>query len=174
MSSLLLPLLLGGANLASQLFAKKPTQQKFTSLTPEQEQLQNQLLSLLTQGGDQEGLLGELFGEKGFEQFAAPYRREFFESTLPGIAERFTSLGAQKSSGFQQALTRSAESLSEKLAGLRSQQQFGALGGLLGRGLQPTFTTGFRPGSPGILSDFLSPINLAYGQHIGSKLGGLL
>lgn len=119
----LLPLLLGGGNILSKFFEKKPSQERFSRFTPEQEQFQKQILQLLGGAGGQEGFLGKLLGDKGFDEFAAPYRREFFESTVPGIAERFSNLNAQRSSGFQQALARSAEGLSEKLAGIRGQQQ---------------------------------------------------
>ena len=181
MPAWLIPLLLGGANVAAKFFEKGPKEERFSRFTPEQEQLQKQLLSLLGGAGGQEGLLGRLLGQEGFDEFAAPYRREFFESTVPGIAERFSggfgvpgAASAQRSSGFQQALARSAERLSENLASMRGQQQFGSLGTLLGGGMQPSFTTGYQAGSRGPLADFLSPINQAYGQHLASQLGGLL
>lgn len=174
MPAWLIPLLLGGANLASKFFEKKPGEERFSRFTPEQERFQQQLLELLGGAGGSEGILGKLFGKEGFDEFASPYRREFFESTVPGIAEKFTSLNAQRSSGFQNALARSAEGLSEKLAGLRGQQQLGALGSLLGGGLQPSFTTGYQAGSKGPLAEFLGPINQAYGQYLGGQLGGML
>ena len=174
MPTWLIPLLLGGANVASRLFQREPREERFSRLTPQQEQLQNQILSLLGGSQENEGVLGRLLGSEGMDEFAAPYRREFFESTIPGIAERFTSLGAQRSSGFQQALARSAEGLSERLANVRGQQQLGVLGSLLGGGLQPSFTTGYQAGSRGPLADFLSPINQAYGQHLASQIGSRL
>jgi hypothetical protein len=53
------------------------------------------------------------------EQFEAPYRREFQEQTVPGIAERFTGLDAQRSSAFQQTMGQAGASLMERLASLR-------------------------------------------------------
>ena len=90
MPAWLIPLLLGGANVAAKFFEKKPSEERFSRFTPEQEQFQNQILQLLGSAGGQEGLLGRLLGDEGFDEFATPFRREFFESTVPGIAERFS------------------------------------------------------------------------------------
>lgn len=174
LSSILLPLILGGTGIVSKLLEKPAEEKRFQQFTPEQQRLQSQLLSLLGGAGGEEGLLGELLGEKGLEKFAAPARKEFFEQVVPGIAERFTGLGAQRSSGFQQALARSGEDLATRLSGLRGQQQLGALSSLLGTAFKPSFVTAYQPAEKGPLAEFLSPITQLYGQHLGSKLGGML
>lgn len=66
---------------------------------------------------------------EAMEAFEAPYMRQFEEEIIPMIAQRFSGLGegAQQSSGFQHALTRSATDLQERLAALRGGMQMQAL-----------------------------------------------
>lgn len=106
------------------------------TMNPQQMQLFQQLLQqmqgvqglnqnpLYQQGADywQNLLKG---GDEAFEKFEAPYKRQFNEQTVPGLAERFSGMGAgaQKSSAFGQALSSAGASLSENLAGLRSGLQ---------------------------------------------------
>lgn len=171
----LIPALIASANLASKFFEKKPKTQKFEAFTPQQTQLQNQLASLL--GGEgQGGVLDRLFGQEGFEEFAAPYKRMFEEQIVPGLAEKFSggfgapgAASAQGSSGFQQQLARSGEDLMSSLAQIRGQQQFGALPELLQGAMKPSFGTGYTAGRRGPLADFLSPINQAYGNYLGQR-----
>jgi hypothetical protein len=79
----------------------------------------------------QQALLGQL-GPEGDERFAAPFMRQFNEQIIPGLAERFSGLGAgsQSSSSFQQALGTSGADLSERLAAMSGQRQQSAMGGL--------------------------------------------
>ncbi len=71
--------------------------------------------------------------------FEAPYLRQFNEQIVPGLAERFSGLGAgaQSSSAFSQALGAAGAGLQENLAGLRGQLQLGALPQALGYAQQP-------------------------------------
>lgn len=64
---------------------------------------------------------------RALEAFQAPYLRQFREEILPSIAERFTQLGGQKSSAFNQALAQQATGLTERLAALRSGMQMQAV-----------------------------------------------
>ena len=110
--------------------------QKLSKYTPQQMNAQNQVLSQALSG---------LQGNMGsFEPFAQRARTQFNQQTIPGIAERFTSLGAgaQRSSAFQQQLGQAGAGLEEALAALGSQhglQQNQQLMQLLGIGLQPQF-----------------------------------
>lgn len=57
--------------------------------------------------------------EDHYQDFAAPYMRQFREQIVPEIAERFTGPNAQKSSAFQQALGGAGAGLAENLASLK-------------------------------------------------------
>src|SRR5574338_1040708 len=80
-----------GDETKGSLFTKPEKFREFEKFTPEQTSLLGNLRSALTGQGQipQGGLLGQLFSPEGFEAYAAPARREFFESTVPGLAERF-------------------------------------------------------------------------------------
>lgn len=124
-------------------------------------------------------------GLQGLQQnplnFAPIEQRElsrFQQEVVPGLAERFTSLGsgAQGSSAFRGALSQGASDLGERLAGLRSQfalQSQAPLQNLLNLGTQQRFQQQFIPGSPSGLSSLLSSILPALGLTAGSYFGGL-
>ena len=57
--------------------------------------------------------------QEATQEFAAPYMRQFNEQIVPQIAERFSGLGAQRSSGFQQAMGSAGGDLMERLAALK-------------------------------------------------------
>jgi hypothetical protein len=108
-----------------------------------QEGLQNQLLQMLQgqlgQGGSfgqaQNYLQNLLSGSpESMQAFQAPAMRQFNEQIVPGLAERFSGLGAgaQSSSAFQQALGQAGAGLAENLQALRSGLQGGAAQSLLG------------------------------------------
>jgi hypothetical protein len=133
----------------------------------------------------------------GFQPIEDRARQQFETKTVPGLAERFTSLGGQSkqgSSAFQGALGSAASDLESQLASLRGQyglkenalQQnlFGQLLGggqqnqaqglqllqnMLTQGLQPRHEYGFQPAPPSFLSQFGS--GLGQGTALA---GGLL
>lgn len=164
--------LFGGSG--GDAFTRKGEERRFERFTPEQLQLTELLRNILSGQGEQPqgGLLGSLFGEEGFKAFADPAMRQYQEEIVPGLAERFTSLGAQKSSGFQQALARSGENLATRLGEARGQQQQGLLGALLGQTMQPQFHTQFTPGGPSGLAQGLSGLAGGLGQSLGQSFGG--
>lgn len=101
--------------------------------------------------------------------------RQFQEQTIPGIAERFTGQGAQRSSAFTQALGSAGAGLQERLAGLEQEfnmnqrnQQIGLLMNLLGMGLTPQFQQEFIAGQPGMGAQFAGGLAPGIGQGIGS------
>jgi hypothetical protein len=123
--------------------------------------------------------------------FEAPAMRQFNEQTIPGLAERFSGLGAgaQSSSAFQQALGQAGAGLSENLQALRSGLQFGGLGQALNYSQQPisnlqgfgqlglgTQMRGFMPKQQGFLRQLLTALAGGVGQAGGalgtSFLGG--
>ena len=131
--------------------------------SPQQIAGQNQLL--------QTGLSGiQNLPNANFGPIAQQARTQFNTQTIPGLAERFTSLGGgQRSSAFQGALGQAGSGLEEALASL--EQQFGLqnrgqeqnfLSNLLGMGMQPQFENIAQPKGPG------------FGSALGSGLGAIL
>lgn len=161
--SWLIPLLLGGGSfLASQGKQQTPQATQYSTMSPQQEQFQNKILELLS------GQLGENGGED-FESFAAPFRREFNEQTVPGIAERFAGLGGLSSSGFQQSLGQAGAGLNEKLASLQSglkQQRFNSL--LPVATQQGRHTDIEKDSNQNWLAELLGPILKGYGGNLAN------
>lgn len=158
------------------LLTRPGEERQFERFTPEQQQLTEMLRNILTGQGDQPtgGLLGSIFGQEGFDAYAQPEMRAYQEEIVPGLAERFTALGGQRSSGFQQALARSGENLATRLGQMRSQQQQSLLGGLLGQVMQPQFHTQYTPGGPTGLASLLGSIGGGIGRGATTALGGFL
>lgn len=150
------------------LFGQGPQERKFEKFTPDQQDALNKLLmeSLggLTQGGGL-GALQDLISGKGtsFDPIERSAREGFEQKTIPTLAERFTALGGQRSSGFNQALAQAGRGLESDLASQRAgyglQQgglQLGALGqlrSLLGLGLTPQFENNYMKRQPGFLEN---------------------
>lgn len=85
-------------------------------------------------------------------------RQGFAQQTLPSISERFTSLGAQKSSAFPQLLNEAGTNLETNLAAMKSNyglEQQANLLRMLAFGLSPQFESTFSPRSPGFPEQLL-------------------
>lgn len=147
----LLPALIAGlSGGASKFLQKDPKMEKLDVLNPGQQNFQNMILSLFGgQGGQMGGPLGSLQkmlsdDPEAFKEFEAPFKRQFEEQTVPGLAERFSGAGAgaQRSSAFGQALSSAGAGLSENLAQLRGGLKMNALSqlmNLLPAAMQPSF-----------------------------------
>lgn len=88
---------------------------------------------------------------QAMQAFEAPYKRQFSEEILPQIAQRFSGLGALNSSGFQQALARAGEGLSERLAALH-----GGLG-MQAAGMMPGMSQMNQQNAQGLLGGATFP-----------------
>ncbi len=152
------------------LFGGGDQEKRFERFTPEQQQITELLRNILSGQGDQPqgGLLGSMFGEEGFKSFADPAMRMFQEEIVPGIAEKFSGLGAQRSSGFQQALAKSGENLATRLGEVRGQQQQGLLGALLSQIMQPQFHTRYEQGGPSMFAQGLGDLGSLIPQGISA------
>ena len=139
------------------IFGTKP-QQKFQPFyQPEQESILDQLLS--------QGM--EEFQGQPLEDMAT---KEFQESIIPSLAERFTSMGGeggQRSSAFQGALGRAGSDLSSRLASMRSQMGMQKLNLGLGQRGQPYV----QPGQQGFLG---SLTGMGGGGEGGSNMAPLI
>lgn len=98
-----------------------------------------------------------------YRNFEAPYRQEFEQQTIPGLAEKFAGLGAMggglSSSGFAQSLGAAGANLQTQLAQMKQQYQRQSINDLLGqynqianRGLGArSFENTYDPGTQGQL-----------------------
>lgn len=154
------------------LFGSPGQIEQVSRFTPQQQALQDQMLSALGP------LLQQLQQPTDISDIMAQRQRAFQEETVPGLAERFTAMGGaggQRSSAFQGALGRAGGALQQDLAALQQQgqqQELGRLQGLFGGlsqgAFQPSFETAFRPGTTG----FLGGLAPAAGQALGLGLTG--
>lgn len=160
--------------LSEFLFGKGESIKQAPTLTPQQQQLQGNLLQmlgpLLGQGGE---FLGGLFGDSS--QFSAPFMRQFEEQTIPGIAERFSAIDGQRSSAFGQQLGAAGAGLQENLASLQGQlgmQGLGQLAQLFGMGQQPSFENIYKPQSLGLTGGLTQGVGQGLGNLFASLFGG--
>jgi len=147
--------------------------QQFPTVTPLQASVKgaasNQALQML------QGLGGGNFGQSPIAQQA---RNRFETQTIPGLAERFTSLGsgAQRSSAFQGLLGQAGSELEQNLAGLDQQNMLQLLPYLLQASLQPEAETGITQEQPGFLQtaggSILQILPALLGTYFGGPLGG--
>ncbi len=102
-----------------------------------------------------------------FDPIAKEAREQFSQQTVPSIAERFSGMGAQRSSAFPQILGQAGANLESSLAsqkaqvGLQNQQQQQRmLAALLELGLQPQFSSYYQQPSQGLLQSAASGLPL--------------
>lgn len=181
--SFLLPALFGLGGAALGAFGKdkkKESFQQLPTLTPQQQSVLSQLL------GNVQNALPPAFSylqnllqdnPESYNDYEAPYMRQFNEQIVPGIAERFSGLGAgsQRSSAFQQALGQAGAGLSESLAGQRAnlrQNSISQLQGFLGSGLRSPFETAYMPAQQSGLQRFGNALAPLSGLGIGGLLSG--
>lgn len=168
------------------LFGQSGGTEQLSRLSPEQQQLQQQLLGGL--GGAQQsglGLLQALLSgdESAFQAFEAPMKRQFEQETIPMIAERFAGMGtggSQSSSAQNLALGQAGRELTENLAQLRGglqQQALGQLGNMLGMGLSPTMENIYKQPTAGLAGGLAtgagSGLGMAFGGGPLAKLFGV-
>jgi hypothetical protein len=148
------------------------------TMSKEQQALFSQLLGGLS------GPLGQGFGNlsqilsgdpEAFKAYEAPAMRQFNQEIVPGIAERFSSLGggAQHSSAFGQQMGQAGAALSENLAAQRAglqQNAMSQLAQLLGIGVgTPTQQTFYTPESRsyGLFGNMFGGAASGFGQGAG-------
>lgn len=142
----------------------------FNQYTPEQQQAFSKVLQQALGGLDKNRF--------DFAPIESQARAGFAEQTIPGIAERFSALGAQKSSAFGQQLGAAGAGLERDLAGMKqgyNLQQQQMLQNLLGLGLKPQFESLYRPGSEGFGKSLAQSLfgQLATGENLMAGAGAL-
>lgn len=172
-------------SLWDELFGKTHKEQfrQVPNISPEQQQLLNQLLGGLGQNlGYGQEYLGQMLqgGPEATQAFSAPYMRQFREQILPEIGERYAGVGGLSSSGFQQELGQAGAGLSERLASLREDlrgQAMDRLQNLLQTGLGTQATQGYYTPSyrsSGMFQGILSGGAQGMGMGLGSGLGSII
>lgn len=158
--------------------AKVTQVQKYT---PQQQNALNQLLSRGLSGVQSQQPLN-------FEPIAQQARMNFQQNTVPGLAERFESMGSNRSSsGLLSSLSGAGANLESQLAALGSQFGLQSRGmenqqlqSLLGLGTQSQFDSIYHPEQQSTLQSILPhllrilPMLLggAFGGPAGAALGG--
>lgn len=150
--------------MANSFFMGSPSRfERIQKYDPQRNQAFNQILQQALSGLSQS------------PDFAPVEQRElqrFQQDTVPGLAERFTSMGGQGSSGFAESLARGGSQLGTDLGALRSNYQLGQqqnLMQLLGMGLTPQEEIGYFAGQPGAAQGLAGGI----GQGLGYALPAL-
>jgi len=149
--------------------------------TPNFQPNQMEMMNRMLQGGGagMQNLPSAEFGPIGQAAMS-----DFYQQTVPGIAEQFTGAGAggQRSSAFEQALGGAGAGLQERLAamqqGFNTQQRQGDLSqymNMLQMGMQPQYENQFVPGEAGFgktLAASLIPNLVSSGMKYGAPLLG--
>src|SRR5678816_3229357 len=156
------------ASISEFLLGSPARTEQVQRYTPQQTGGINQSLNMALQG-----LQNPTAGFQPIEQQA---REQFRQQTIPSIAERFTSMGAQRSSAFPQLLSQAGAGLESNLAGMKSQyglQNKSQLMQLLGLGLTPQFDTVQHGETGGLIQALLSALAGGAGNLIPFGLNSL-
>lgn len=150
--------------------------EQIQNMNPQQQQLMSQLMSQLggAQGSGMEWLQKMLSGDpEAMAAFEDPYKRQFEQETVPGIAERFAGMGSggsQSSSAFNQTMGQAGSELSQNLAALRGglqQNAMNSLQGMMGQAYQPQFESMYKQPTMGILPSMMGNLAQGAGQGLG-------
>jgi len=143
--------------------------EQLASVAPEQQQAIFQML---------QQALGQMQDpQSGFKPIADLARQQFNQQTVPGIAERFASMGDNRlgSGAFASQLGQAGAGLESQLAAQGAQyglQQQGLAQQLAQLGLSPTFQYGYHQPQEGALSKMGTMVAQFGGNALGSYLGG--
>ena len=175
------------------LFGSEDEVRQMPTKTPQQMKLLNQNIGQarqLGQGGFKDALsiLQQYLDPQSdiYKNFEQPYLNEYYQQTLPELAERFGGLNAMGSglqtSGFGQALGAAGANLQGQLAQMKQQYQRQSIQDLLNQYNQMTsqglgtntFENAYQPGNTGIAGPLLQGAATAAGTAIGGPAGGFL
>ena len=171
---------------SNMLTGRKERNYQQSLLGPEQQGLYSQL-----QGAAQGPGAGGAFGQSAdyyrdlmsndsqtANAMFQPEMRQFYEQTIPGLAEQFAGMGSggMSSSGFRNAAVSAGTDLSERLGAIRaSLRQQGAQGlqGMGQFGLGTQFNENIhRPATGGLLGGFAQGAGQGMGQAAGMYMRG--
>jgi len=186
-------------NTGRYIFGEKGGRENIYS--PEQQQLQSNMYQNAQTGitGNRGYQLGQDYinrllsnDPESYAAFEAPYRQQYEQQVIPGIAERFAGMGAgnQSSSAFRNELAQAGGDYTTGLAALRAQMQMQALPEALNYAKAPMenlaqlgqfgFKTPYkeREGSTGAFQPLAEAAGAYFagpaGAMAGSTIGGLI
>jgi hypothetical protein len=150
-----------GTQVWESLFGSPQRVQQAQQYTPEAQQMMSRMMNT---------------GFEGLKQFDfGPIRdkaiRQYQQQIVPGLSERFTSMGGRRSSGFQQALGASGSDLMSNLAALEENynlQRQPMFQQLIGMGLRPQWENLVNPATSGLIPDLLKGLFSTGGQMAGA------
>lgn len=146
-----------GTSFLEQLFGQSGRNQQFSTLSPQQSQLQQMLMQLL--GPQMQQRFGGGQGS-GFEPIANDMRQGFKENTVPTIMERFGgSNSSEGSTALPQMLGSAGQDLERGIGAMRSQygmQQNQQLLQLLSSLMQPSQENVYNQRQPGMVENIAS------------------
>ncbi len=166
------------------LFGEKDKFKKLPTMAPEQQQAFQQLMQMLS-GGGQGGAGGQALGHlqqlldpssEAYEKFQQPYMQQFEQQTVPMLAERFAGAGggmggALSSSGFGQSLSSAGANLQSQLAamktGMQGQAANSILNQLMGMFQVQPFAYGHQQASSGFIPQIMGQAAKGFGQAMG-------
>jgi len=167
---------LGAAASGGGMFGTPSSFDQISTMNPQQQQMLSQLMPQLMQGQGMgmDWIQDMLSGDpEALAKFEAPYKRQFEQETVPGIAERFAGMGtggSQSSSAMNQTMGQAGRELSENLAALKGnlqQSAMGSLQGMMGMGMQPTFQNVYNQPKTGFLGGLAGGLGKGAGQMAG-------
>lgn len=150
-----------GKKIKSKLFGSPDRMVGIPTMSPQQMQITNLLGQLGLQGAQE--LYPRMMGDPyaGFDPLAEEATSNFYQQTVPTLAERFTSMGAgaQRSSAFPSILGAAGADLSRGLASDKAQyglnrmgQQSNFISSLISQGMAPQFQPSIMPGGRGFFA----------------------
>jgi hypothetical protein len=127
--------------------------QQHSNITPEQQNILQYLQQMGIQG------LQNPYG--GFAPIAQQAQNDFYQNTVPSLAERFTSMGngSLSSPAFASQLGQAGANLQTDLAAQQSQygqQNIGQILQMLQMALNPQFENIMRPAQSGFVPNFIN------------------
>lgn len=134
-----------------------------SQLTPQQEQLQQQLIQGLGGSGPL-GLLGQFNFDNFQRDVGDPLRQQFQQRTVPGIQQRFAGLGQLRGTSSGDTITRAGADLEGQIANLGFQGQQNSLDRIL-RGAGLALGTGTQQRDPGRASSLFAGIGQGAAQN---------
>jgi hypothetical protein len=156
----------GQGGIIDQIFGSPGGIERAQNFTPQQMSALEQALSGLTGPGGALEYYMNILGNnpEAFAALEAPMMRQFNEQIVPGLAERFSAVGGQRSSAFPQALSQAGADLSERLSAQRHQLRGQAASNLLNTGLGARpYENIYMQGSPGLLGYVAQGAGMAAG-----------
>jgi hypothetical protein len=154
------------------LFGNPGGVEQYSTATPEQQNV----LQLLQQLGVQ-GLQNPY---AGFAPLAQQAQNNFYQQTVPSLAERFSSMGSNSlsSPAFASQLGQAGSGLQQELAAMQAgygQQNLQQILQLLQLGLQPQSENVFRPRESGLVQGLIGAApNFYQSYQLNNALKGLL